>query len=89
LGAKTRHSAPIQNKIASPLINGNLKKYYKISELFIILLKMKFAISLAVFAIINNVSAVEAAAIKDDNLFTDDGEAAETLSSLRTAEKIH
>ena len=50
---------------------------------------MKFAASFAVMALINNLSAVEATALRDDNLFSDDGEAEDTLKSLKTAEKIH
>ena len=45
---------------------------------------MKYAITFAVAALLNNVSG-----IKNDDLFTDDGENAETLKSLNQAEKIH
>lgn len=47
---------------------------------------MKIAASLAILALINN---VQSATLKDDDLFTDDGEALETLHSIKAAEKIH
>lgn len=50
---------------------------------------MKFAASFAVMALINNLSAVECAANRDDDLFTDDGEVSATLSSMKSAEKAH
>jgi len=50
---------------------------------------MKVAASLAILALINNYSTVKCAALKDDDLFTDDGEALETLHSIKAAEKIH
>lgn len=40
-------------------------------------------------ALINNYSTVQCAALKDDDLFSDDGEAVETLHSIKAAEKIH
>ena len=45
---------------------------------------MKYAITFAVAALLNNVSGM-----KDDDLFTDDGENTETLRSLKQAEKVH
>ena len=51
---------------------------------------MKFTTSLAVIALLNNLSAVQCVNLKDeDNLFTDDGEMSSTLSSMKAAEKIH
>jgi len=51
---------------------------------------MKFAATtLAVVALINNLSAVQCVSLKDDDLFTDDGDVSTTLSSMKTAEKIH
>lgn len=50
---------------------------------------MKFAASIAVMALINNLSAVQCASIMDDDLFTDDGDVSSTLSSMKQAEKIH
>lgn len=46
----------------------------------------KFAISLAVLALINNVSALK---IRDEDLFNDDAQQAETLASIKAAEQIH
>ena len=42
---------------------------------------MRFIMSLALVALLNNARA--------DDLFTDDGEAADTLQSIKAAEKIH
>ena len=50
---------------------------------------MKFVSSLAIVALINNLSSVECAKIRDDDLFTDDGDVASTLSSMKQAEKAH
>lgn len=50
---------------------------------------MKFTASLAVIALANNLSAVECAQLRDDDLFTDDGDVASTLNSMKAAEKIH
>ena len=50
---------------------------------------MKFTVSLAVIALLNNLSAVQCVNLKDDDLFTDDGEVSSTLSSMKAAEKIH
>lgn len=50
---------------------------------------MKFATSLAVMALINNLSAVQCASLRDDDLFTDDGDVSTTLSSMKQAEKVH
>ena len=50
---------------------------------------MKFVASFAVMALINNLSAVQCAAIKDDDLFTDDGEVSATMSSMKQAERAH
>jgi hypothetical protein len=47
---------------------------------------MKFAVSLAVLALINNVSAIR---LVDEDLFTDDNAQAETLASIKAAEAIH
>ena len=44
---------------------------------------MKFVYSLAVVALINNLSSVQCAKIRDDDLFTDDGDVASTLSSMK------
>jgi len=46
----------------------------------------KFAISLAVLALINNASGIR---VRDDNLFNDDEDEASTLASIKAAEKIH
>jgi hypothetical protein len=50
---------------------------------------MKFTTTLAAVALLNNLSAVQCANLKDDDLFTDDGDVASTLSSMKQAEKIH
>lgn len=50
---------------------------------------MKFAASFAVMALINNLSSVECSKMKDDDLFTDDGEVSATLTSMKQAEKVH
>ena len=50
---------------------------------------MKISASLALVALLNNLSAVECAQLRDDDLFTDDGDVASTLSSMKAAEKIH
>ena len=50
---------------------------------------MKFTASLAAIALLNNLSAVQCVNLKDDDLFTDDGEVSSTLSSMKSAEKIH
>ena len=50
---------------------------------------MKIAASFAVLALINNLSLVECGAVRDDDLFTDDGEVSATLSSMKQAEKAH
>lgn len=47
---------------------------------------MKFAVSLAVLALINNVSAIR---LVDEDLFNDDNAQAETLASIKAAEAIH
>jgi len=45
---------------------------------------MKFAATFAVMALINNFSAVECASVKDnDDLFNDDGDVSQTLSSMK------
>lgn len=48
---------------------------------------MKFTYTLAVLALINNVSAV--AIRDDDDLFTDNADEQETLNSIAQAEKAH
>ena len=50
---------------------------------------MKLAASLAALALVNNLSAVQCAFLQDDDLFTDDGDVASTMSSMKAAEKIH
>ena len=50
---------------------------------------MKFTASLAAIALLNNLSAVQCAKLQDDDLFTDDGDVASTMSSMKAAEKIH
>lgn len=50
---------------------------------------MKFTASIAVMALINNLSAVQCISLKDDDLFTDDGDISSTLSSMKQAEKVH
>lgn len=50
---------------------------------------MKFTSSLAIFALINNLSSVECVSLKDDDLFTDDGEVSSTMNSMKAAEKAH
>jgi len=50
---------------------------------------MKFAASFAAMALINNLSSVECSKMKDDDLFTDDGEISATLTSMKQAEKAH
>ena len=50
---------------------------------------MKLAASLAALALVNNLSAVQCAFLQDDDLFTDDGDVASTMSSMKSAEKIH
>jgi len=50
---------------------------------------MKFTTSLAVIALVNNLNAVQCTLLKDDDLFTDDGDVAATMSSMKSAEKIH
>jgi hypothetical protein len=50
---------------------------------------MKFTASIAVIALLNNLSAVQCVNLKDDDLFSDDGEVSSTLSSMKAAEKIH
>jgi len=46
----------------------------------------KFALSIAVIALINNVSAIR---MRDDDLFNDDNAELETLASIQAAEKLH
>ena len=46
----------------------------------------KFAISLAVLALINNASAIR---MRDEDLFNDEAQLAETMSSIKAAEKLH
>merc|ERR1719223_752921 len=50
---------------------------------------MKLAASLAALALVNNLSADQCAFLQDDDLFTDDGDVASTMSSMKAAEKIH
>ena len=50
---------------------------------------MKFTVSFAVLALINNLSTVQSIALKDDDLFTDDADVSSTLSSMKQAEKVH
>ena len=50
---------------------------------------MKFTASIAAIALLNNLSAVQCVNLKDDDLFTDDGEVSATMSSMKSAEKIH
>jgi len=51
---------------------------------------MKFAATFAIMALINNFSAVECASLMDDdNLFNDDADVSQTLSSMKQAEKVH
>jgi len=50
---------------------------------------MKFTTSIAVIALLNNFSAVQCINLKDDDLFSDDGEVSSTMSSMKAAEKIH
>jgi len=47
----------------------------------------KTIISLAIFALINNTSALIIR--DDDDLYTDDGQVADTLASIKNAEKQH
>jgi len=44
-------------------------------------------ISLAIIALINNTSAIKVR--DDDDLYTDDGQVADTLASIKNAEKQH
>lgn len=47
----------------------------------------KTIISLAIFALINNTSAINIR--DDDDLYTDDGQVADTLASIKSSEKQH
>ena len=47
---------------------------------------MKFALSIAVLALINNSSAIR---IRGDDLFNDDEDTATTLASIKSAEQVH
>lgn len=47
----------------------------------------KTILSLAIFALINNTSAINIR--DDDDLYTDDGQVADTLASIKNAEKAH
>jgi hypothetical protein len=50
---------------------------------------MKFYASIAVAALINNLSAVQCVSLMDDDLFTDDGDVSQTMASMKQAEKAH
>jgi predicted RND superfamily exporter protein len=51
---------------------------------------MKFAVTLAVIALINNTQAVNIKFNADvEDLFNDDSQEAETLKSISEAEKLH
>jgi|NorSeaMetagenome_1021524.scaffolds.fasta_scaffold262126_1 hypothetical protein len=47
----------------------------------------KTIITLAIIALINNTSAIKVR--DDDDLYTDDGQVADTLASIKNAEKQH
>ena len=50
---------------------------------------MKFGLSIAVFALINNTSATRLVDDDVNDLWSDDSQSADTLSSIKAAEKAH
>lgn len=50
---------------------------------------MKFTITIAVFALINNILAVKLRDDDVDDLWSDDGQSSDTLLSIKAAEKAH